>query len=43
MKGRQTGLNGFVGLLFPVVLLTPFAYNIANERRAIAEDRRKEL
>ena len=27
MKGRLTGLNGFVGLLFLVVFLTLFAYN----------------
>lgn len=27
MKGRLTGLNGFAGLLFLVVLLTLFAYN----------------
>jgi hypothetical protein len=27
MKGRLTGRNGFVGLLFSVVLLTTFAYN----------------
>ena len=27
MKGRLTGLNGFVGLLFLVVLLIMFDYN----------------
>ena len=27
MKGRLTGLNGFVDLLFLIVFLTLFAYN----------------